>query len=103
MNNQYSRGCGYNYRRSPQRDIAMERRSMENRRMENNCAENRYPGECSMANQRMEKCSMEKSLAMGYVPMQMWSQPLPLDKSLRIGTIFADLHKPFCGKGGVCR
>ena len=83
MNNQYSRGCGYNYRRSAQRDISMEKHSM------NDC--------------RMENHSMEKSLAMGYVPMQVWSQPLPPGKGLQIGTIFSDLYKPFCGKGGACR
>lgn len=111
MNNQYSRGCGYNYRRSAQRDMNMTRsgssgnrmqgpemgcsirRSVENRAEESNCMEGR----------RMEEHSMERPLAMGYVPMQMWSTPLPVCKGLRIGTIFADLHKPFCGRGGLCR
>ncbi|MDD2958372.1 MAG: spore coat associated protein CotJA [Lachnospiraceae bacterium] len=40
---------------------------------------------------------------MGYVPMQSWSTPLAPCKGLQIGTIFADLYKPFCGKRGVCR
>ena len=150
MNNQYSRGCGYNYRRSAQRDMNMTRsgssgnrmqgpemgcsirRSVENRaeerrnmerRMENRCAEERpmesrcmedrrMEGRCMedrrmeggcMEGRRMEEHSMERPLAMGYVPMQVWSPPLPVCKGLRIGTIFADLHKPFCGRGGLCR
>lgn len=42
--------------------------------------------------------------AMGYVPFQKWSAPFDLCKGLQLGTIFPDLCKPFCGKGGaVCR
>ena len=42
--------------------------------------------------------------AMGYVPIQQWSAPFDLRKGLQMGTIFPDLCKPFCGKGGaVCR
>ena len=108
MNNQYSRGCGYNYRRSAQRDISMERRSAEKRSMDGrrgeNCpAEDRCMEKHSMNDCHMDNHSMEKSLAMGYVPMQVWSQPLPPGKGLQIGTIFSDLYKPFCGTGGVCR
>lgn len=150
MNNQYSRGCGYNYRRSAQRDMnmtrsgssnsrmqgpemscpvrrsvenkALENRHMENRSMDGRCMEERArEGRCmdegtmedrcmeerTMEGRCMEKRtemrSMERPLAMGYVPMQVWSAPLPICKGLRIGTIFADLHKPFCGRGGLCR
>lgn len=42
-------------------------------------------------------------VAMGYVPMQKWSTPMNLCRGLQCGTIFEDLNKPFCGKGGACR
>lgn len=42
--------------------------------------------------------------AMGYVPCQKWTETFDLCKGLQMGTIFPDLCKPFCGKGGaVCR
>ena len=83
MSNQYSRGCGYNYRRSMQ----MPREATPVSTCPNTTpAENRRP---------------KRSLAMGYVPMQVWSQLLPPCKGLQIGTIFADLDKPFCGRGGA--
>lgn len=41
--------------------------------------------------------------AMGYVPYQHWCEPYDLCRGLAAGTIFPDLHKPFCGKGGMCR
>lgn len=34
-------------------------------------------------------------LAMSYVPMQKWSQPLPIEKGFKRGTIFAELDLPF--------
>lgn len=34
-------------------------------------------------------------LAMSYVPMQTWSEPLPLDKAMTRGTIFRELDLPF--------
>lgn len=85
MSNQYSCGCGYNYRRSMQHPQTRQYRdAMEQQPMTKSC--------CSM-----EGCA----LAMAYVPMQTWSRPLPPCKGLKIGTIFADLNKPFCGKGGA--
>ncbi|MDD7078092.1 MAG: spore coat associated protein CotJA [Lachnospiraceae bacterium] len=39
---------------------------------------------------------------MGYIPYQKWDETYPLCKALKIGTIFPDLNKPFCGKGGKC-
>lgn len=126
MNNQYSRGCGYNYRRSAQRDMNMSRSASYGKRtnesdmncsirratesgteeschMEKRSMENYRMEERSMENYHMEQHSMQKPLAMGYVPMQVWSEPLPICRALRIGTIFEELHKPFCGKGGACR
>lgn len=42
-------------------------------------------------------------LAMGYVPCQSWGVTYDLCHALHTGTIFPELHKPFCGKGGKCR
>ena len=38
-------------------------------------------------------------LAMAYVPMQMFGNLYDSKKGLQAGTIFADLDKPFCGRG----
>lgn len=84
MSNQYSCGCGYNYRRSMPREAARPRMQQ--------------PAPSSGPTS-MTKCP----IAMGYVPMQEWSQPLAPCKGLQIGTIFSDLYKPFCGKGGARR
>lgn len=40
-------------------------------------------------------------LAMSYVPMQRWSQPLPIEKAITRGTIFKELDLPF--EMGGCR
>lgn len=39
-------------------------------------------------------------LGMGYVPSQMNWKTYSLQKGLAMGTIFPELCKPFCGKGG---
>lgn len=116
MNNQYSRGCGYNYRRSPQRDM--------NPASSTPCScmpeQDRIPPVCTPTQPRSDTAccpiqsrsatpccaqpvSMKKPLAMGYVPMQEWRDLYPICKGLQVGTIFAELCKPFCGKGGACR
>lgn len=41
-------------------------------------------------------------IAMAYVPWQRFERVYELDKALQIGTIFADLNKPFRGQGGNC-
>ena len=38
-------------------------------------------------------------LAMAYVPMQKFGALYNNDDALCAGTLFADLDKPFCGKG----
>lgn len=38
-----------------------------------------------------------KSLAMAYVPWQNWRNIYDIDKGFCIGTIFAELNKPFEG------
>ncbi|MCD7817990.1 MAG: spore coat associated protein CotJA [Lachnospiraceae bacterium] len=39
-------------------------------------------------------------LAMSYVPFQHWEAPYDQCTALKVGTVFQDLCKPFCGKGG---
>ena len=41
-------------------------------------------------------------IAMAYVPKQKYDKIFDLEKSLKVGTIFPELCKPFCGKGGGC-
>lgn len=42
----------------------------------------------------------EKSLAMAYVPWQVWRDIYEVDKGFHCGTIFQELNMPFLGKGG---
>ena len=84
MSNQYSCGCGYNYRRrmtTP--DTCVQRPQTPQ-------------ASCSCA----KPSTLEQPIAMAYVPSQTWSQPLSLCQGLGRGTIFEDLYKPFCGRGG---
>ena len=37
-------------------------------------------------------------IAMAYVPPQIFQSTYDLNQSLAVGTIFPELHKPFCGK-----
>ena len=37
-------------------------------------------------------------IAMAYVPVQSFQTTYDLNRSLEVGTIFPELHKPFCGK-----
>ena len=40
-------------------------------------------------------------LAMGYVPDQHWEHTFEPARGLKCGTIFPELQKPFCGRGGA--
>ena len=42
------------------------------------------------------------SLAMAYVPWQIWNTTYDLDKALQVGTLFPCLDKPFMGRC-VCK
>lgn len=42
-------------------------------------------------------------LAMAYIPWQTFCNTYEPCKALRMGTIFPELCKPFCGKRGVCK
>ena len=44
----------------------------------------------------------DKPIAMAYVPKQKYGELFDLSKALEVGTIFPELCKPFCGKGGGC-
>lgn len=85
MSNQYSCGCGYNYRRRMTTQDACVQRS-QTPQASGACVSQGMLG--------------EQPVAMAYVPSQSWSQPLPLCQGLGRGTIFEDLYKPFCGRGG---
>ncbi|WP_416327703.1 spore coat associated protein CotJA [[Eubacterium] hominis] len=37
----------------------------------------------------------KQSVGMTYVPMQRWSDPMPLEDGFYLGTVFCDLNKPF--------
>ena len=45
----------------------------------------------------------DMSLAMAYVPWQVWRDIYDAEKGFCKGTIFQELDKPFLGKGGVRR
>ena len=42
-------------------------------------------------------------VGMAYVPWQRWRDLYDSNKGFHRGTIFRDLDKSFCGKGGVCQ
>ena len=45
----------------------------------------------------------DKSLAMAYVPWQIWRDLYEAEKGFQCGTIFKELNLPFLGKGGSKR
>lgn len=88
-------------------EIRRKVEKMENYRMNCNCScsiGNSMAGRQNMCRQKedpWEKPVDKLPLAMGYVPMQRFGQTYDLRTGLQAGTIFPDLHKPFCGKGGA--
>ena len=42
-------------------------------------------------------------VAMAYIPWQEFHNLYASEKALHHGTIFEELDKPFCGKGGCCK
>lgn len=42
-------------------------------------------------------------IAMAYVPWQKWQNISEVCRGMEQGTIFEELNKPFCGKGGCNR
>ncbi|MBQ8804675.1 MAG: spore coat associated protein CotJA [Tyzzerella sp.] len=47
--------------------------------------------------------SDDMSLAMAYVPWQVWRNLYDAEKGFHCGTIFQELNMPFLGKGGMKR
>ena len=45
----------------------------------------------------------DKSLAMAYVPWQIWRDIYETEKGFHCGTIFKELNLPFLGNGGYKR
>lgn len=78
--------------------IRWKGKKMENFHRNTSCSTGN-PGGCrqNMGNMALDTLS----LAMGYVPMQQFGRTFDLQTGLQAGTIFPDLHKPFCGKGGA--
>lgn len=86
---------------------------MDNCRMNNRNASCRRTcnsgrsGECSRPRMMMPEEKMihwgDLPPAMGYVPIQRFGETFDLRKGYQMGTIFPELCKPFCGKGGGCR
>lgn len=67
------------------------------------CGNYEYSNRTSCENTKVSTpCSMSKEtvLAMAYVPWQKWENIYSSDKGFKRGTIFADLDKPFYGRGG---
>ena len=49
------------------------------------------------------KCKISREPAMAYVPDQEYTTTYDLSYALKVGTLFPQLCKPFCGKRGVRR
>lgn len=92
----------------------MEKYPMNRSGCRTSCRNNPYSTEpMRMTPRTSMPCSREQEsiythidhmpLAMAYVPCQKFSKTFDLCYALNMGTIFPDLCKPFCGKGGACR
>ncbi len=68
-----------------------------------NCNCNSANSDCPyMTDFKRPNCE-DKAITMAYVPWQQFRNLYDLDCALKTGTIFAELDKPFTGKGGMCR
>ncbi len=63
-----------------------------------NCNTNSY--ENRYRNNNYRSGFEQMPIAMAYVPWQRFGRLYELDKALQTGTIFAELDKPFTGRGG---
>lgn len=63
-----------------------------------NCSGNNYESRYKGDNYRSSFNDMP--IAMAYVPWQRFRNLYEPDRALQIGTIFAELDKPFTGRGG---
>lgn len=53
---------------------------------------------CGNVSENVCENSYSYPIAMAYVPVQTFQTTYDLNRSLEVGTIFPELHKPFCGK-----
>lgn len=58
---------------------------------------------CPEKKNTMYECLETLPVAMAYVPYQKYTTTFDLCYALKVGTIFPELCKPFCGKGGKGR
>lgn len=65
--------------------------------------DSRNISECRERNTAMFQHLQHLPIAMAYVPCQQFGETFELDYALRVGTIFPELCKPFCGKRGMMR
>ena len=59
---------------------------------------------CGCSTKRLDYSGVDMlPLAMAYVPNQVFKETYDYATGLKRGTIFPELWKPFCGKGGACQ
>ena len=66
------------------------------------CRNGRMPARQESCPREMTETIKKEQMvpAMGYVPMQHFEATYELSRGFMLGTIFPELCKPFCGKGG---
>jgi hypothetical protein len=94
----YNHTCGMN---RPQQVQANRERAIDVRPSSQDCG-------CHMPGTTSVDAEMYTHLqhlipAMAYVPCQEFTTTFDLEYALEVGTIFPQLCKPFCGKGGGCK
>lgn len=68
-----------------------------------------YNVTCGMTREQKSECRNPEKVshidhlepAMAYVPWQNFTTTYDLDYALKVGTVFPQLCKPFCGKRGI--
>lgn len=97
-----SRSCTQNIRREGHNCNCVDTRTFKRQSEENNCSCSEEQNHHSCAEECMENLC-EMPLAMAYVPWQNWRNIYEICKGFQRGTIFAELDKPFLGRGGCNR
>lgn len=98
----YNRTCGM---MNPPASFGAER---DGRRQAGRMQTKERECSCHMPGTRSRDREMYEHLqhleyAMAYVPCQEFTTTFELGRALRVGTIFPQLCRPFCGKRGGCR
>lgn len=91
-NYQMGRSCGRPYRTT----CGMNRMPSHDRMPDCSC---RMPGTVSREPELYEHAD-HLVPAMAYVPCQKFTRTFDLDDALKVGTVFPELCRPFCGKRG---